>query len=56
MASNTFSIILAMANIVEGDISDLLAFKDAHSSALVIFKSSCTSQNLSVFAVHNTIT
>ncbi|KNC24215.1 hypothetical protein FF38_02213 [Lucilia cuprina] len=50
------SAILAMAKMVEGEISDLLAFKDSSNSCMVIFKPGLISLKRSVLAVHRTKT
>lgn len=47
---------LAMAKIVDGDISELFSANDCSNSTMVVFKPAFTSQKRSVFAVHNRIT
>lgn len=47
---------LAIAKMVDGEISDLFSFNDFSSSDRVVFSPGLTSQNRSVLDVHSTIT
>lgn len=53
---NTFSKMLATAKMVDGETSCSFFAMDFNRFSAVSFRPSLTSQNLSVFAVHKTIT